>query len=81
MAQIVTLAIQKRNVDALETLLGDKPYFGGDRPSIVDCSAFAIVFNLLDFPVPFMGVREYLEKKPGLVAYVTRMKQQFFQHE
>ena len=72
------LLIHKKNVDALEVLLGDKPYFGGDDPAIIDCCAFAMLENFVNFPIKYLGLREYIESKRGLASYVERLRKEFF---
>jgi glutathione S-transferase len=71
-------AIQRRNVDALVTLLGQKTYFGGDRPAKIDCTVFALLDNIVNYPVPFGGLRDHILKQQNLVEYVQRIRDCYF---
>ncbi len=67
----------KADLDALAHMLGDKPYFLGDRPSSIDACVFG-----------FMGVTVYVEgdnplfahaaSHDNLVRYCERMRAQYF---
>jgi glutathione S-transferase len=64
--------LAKRDVEALATMLGDRPYFLGDRMRTVDISAYAFLANILRFDVD-MPLRDVARSKPNLVAFVDRM--------
>jgi glutathione S-transferase len=66
-------------MDALVEYLGDQPYFGGDSPVVLDCIAFAFLDNILNFPIPSLGIREYGLSKPTLAAYLQRIRTKFFE--
>ncbi len=74
-ADIALLA--NRDIDALSDQLGDKPYLMGAAPCGADATAFAFVAGTLctTFATP---IRTHAESKANLVAYCSRMMQQFF---
>lgn len=67
----------KADLDAASALLGDKPYFLGERPTLVDATAFG-----------FLGVSVYVEgdnplftyaaSKTNLVDYCERIRAAYF---
>ncbi|EYF05008.1 glutathione S-transferase family protein [Chondromyces apiculatus] len=71
------VALGARSLDALEVLLGDKPYLFGDKPVGVDAIAFALLSGILS---PFFDspLRRCTEGYPTLVAYAARMMRQFY---
>ncbi|MFJ2993836.1 glutathione S-transferase C-terminal domain-containing protein [Pandoraea sp. NPDC087047] len=66
-----------RGAQAAAQLLGDKPYFFGDRPCGADATAFAFIAGAAtpDFRMP---LRDEIENHPNLTAYVARMLREFF---
>ncbi|HUA79856.1 MAG TPA: glutathione S-transferase family protein [Dyella sp.] len=74
-AEIAVLGV--RSIDAVGTLLGDKPYLMGDRPSAVDATAFGVLAAIL---TPFFDtpLRDAVVGRPNLVAYVERMMHRFY---
>jgi glutathione S-transferase len=69
-----------RDIDALATLLGDKPYLMGDAP----CGADATVAGFLAAafaPVFETEVRSAAERHVNLIAYVKRMSERYFSAE
>ncbi len=66
-----------RDVDALATQLGDKPYLFGAKPSGADATAFGMI-NLLLNPTTASATRDIALAKPNLVAYRDRMMQRYF---
>ena len=65
-------AIGGRDVDALATLLGDRPYIFGDRPTSLDASAAGFLVNILKAPLE-TGLKTRTAKHANLVAYADRM--------
>jgi glutathione S-transferase len=69
------LEFAQRDLEALDGLLGDVPFFGGAQPCSADAAAYGILANLilstLETPLNHMA-REY----ERLVAYCERMQQQ-----
>jgi glutathione S-transferase len=72
---IVALAI--RDIDALATLLGTKPYIMGNEPCGADGFVFGIVTSILTPPLD-SALRIAMQKHANLVAYRDRMTRQFF---
>jgi len=66
-----------RDIDALATLLGDKPFLMGDKPCGADATMGAFVASLLipDFET---RVRPAIQGHANLVAYVKRMFALYF---
>jgi glutathione S-transferase len=59
--------------DALETLLGDKPFLFSDRPVYADASTAPFLISLLSQPVE-TRLQCNLKSRPDLVAYAERVK-------
>ncbi|ODP31827.1 glutathione S-transferase family protein [Pandoraea sp. ISTKB] len=66
-----------RGAQAAAQLLGDQPYFFGDRPCGADATAFGFISGAMspDFRQP---LRDEIENHPNLTAYVARMRREFF---
>ncbi|AUX24329.1 hypothetical protein SOCEGT47_048660 [Sorangium cellulosum] len=66
-----------RSLDALSTILGDKPCLFGERPAGVDATAFAMLAGVL---TPFFDspLRTRAEGSANLVAYTARMMRAFY---
>lgn len=64
------------DLDTLDAVLGDGPFYGGERPAMVDASIFAHLEEVID------GANSWLKtavmSRPRLVAFVERFKKQFF---
>ncbi len=69
--------IAGRDIDAIATLLGDQAYLMGEAPTAVDGFVFGVLANLL-VPVFQTRLRERIESRPALLAYVDRVKDRFF---
>ncbi|WP_137937641.1 glutathione S-transferase family protein [Chitinivorax sp. B] len=61
-----------RDLEAIATFLGDKPFFMGDRPCILDTTAFGFLANLLWVPV-VSPIADQARQHPNLDAYCRRM--------
>jgi glutathione S-transferase len=72
---IVKLAL--RDIDALATLIGSKPYIMGSEPCGADAFVFGIVTSILTPPLD-SALRAAMQKYPNLVAYRDRMTRRFF---
>lgn len=70
-------ALGLRDVEALATLIGDKPYLFGDTPSGADATVFAFVASVLA-PIAESAVRDAALAKPNLVDYRNRMLKAYF---
>lgn len=70
-------ALTTRSVEALATLLGDKPYLLGETVSGSDATAYAFLASLL-CPHTETGLRRAAEARPNLVAYAGRMRKRYY---
>jgi glutathione S-transferase len=66
-----------RDVAALAQLLGDQPFFMGDKPTTLDATAYAFVANLLWVPLA-SPLLEEAQRHANLQAYCERMKARYF---
>lgn len=66
-----------KDIDAVAAILGDKPYLLGSSPSGYDASVFAFMGSML-CPIFETPMRTHAETKANLVAYVARMRAQFY---
>ncbi|HAC34635.1 MAG TPA: glutathione S-transferase [Gammaproteobacteria bacterium] len=73
------MAMAKRDIDSLEILLGDQPFFLGDQPHTVDATVQAFLISFLGPPID-NPVKQYLLSKPKLLDYYQRMNQRFYPH-
>jgi glutathione S-transferase len=64
-------AMGREDVDALVELLGEQPWFFGERPTKADASAFGLLAVAIKLPLP-TPVCTYARTKPTLVAFVDR---------
>ena len=66
-----------RSIDAVATLLGDKPYLLGERPTAVDATALGVLASIL---TPFFDtpLRDAVVGRPSLVAYVDRSMRRYY---
>ena len=71
------LAIARRDIDALSTILGESEHLLGDRPSSYDATVYAFCESMLGFPHP-SGARDHAQSKANLVAYRARMRARWF---
>jgi glutathione S-transferase len=74
-AEVDTLGV--RDIDALATLIGDKPYLFGDTPCGADATVFGFVASILA-PMAESAIRDAALAKPNLVAYRDRMMRKYF---
>lgn len=70
-------AIGCRDIAALAHLLGDQPFFMGERPTSLDATAYAFLANLLWVPLASPLLDEG-KKHANLEAYCQRMKARYF---
>jgi glutathione S-transferase len=66
------------DVQALSNLLGQRPYFAGERPGVADASAYGMLANGLAFPVR-TPMREAVEASPNLVGFCRRIERAYWQ--
>jgi glutathione S-transferase len=74
-ADIAMLAT--RDIDALASLIGDKPYLIGDKPCGADAFVFAIVTSILTPPLDG-ALQAAMRSHTNLVAYRDRLTHEFF---
>ena len=60
------------DMEALEALLGDGPFLGGNRPVMADVSAYGLVAPMAKWPMR-TPVADHIKTRPALVAYVEQM--------
>ncbi|WP_455208668.1 glutathione S-transferase family protein [Kaarinaea lacus] len=73
----VIIAQGKSDLDSLSELLGDQPYFLGDRPSSID----ACVFGFLGVTLYVAGdnpLYQYAASRENLMRYCERMRARYF---
>jgi glutathione S-transferase len=64
------------DLDALATLLGDRDFFLGDEPSIVDATAYAFLAWILKPPMT-SKTSEHARGIKAFKSYVARMEERF----
>jgi glutathione S-transferase len=69
--------LAKGDIDSLAALMGERRYLLGDRPCGADATVFSFLLGAL-CPAFDSDMRRHIETKPGLVAYVARMKAEFY---
>ncbi len=74
-AEVVGICTQI--LGAVSEELGDRPYFCGDRPTTYDATAYAFLLGAL-CPAFDNEVRRDADGRKNLVAYVDRLKAQFW---
>jgi len=67
----------RRDIEALATLIGDKPYLFGDAPCGADATAFAFLAECLT-PEIDSPMRSAAMEKANLIAYRDRMLSTYF---
>jgi len=65
------------DVDALAAILGDRPYFLSDVPTLLDASAFGVFAGILAHPFDTALVRA-VKAHDNLVAHTARIRAQAF---
>jgi glutathione S-transferase len=69
--------LAKGDFSAIEDMLGNKTYFLGDRVSGIDASVFPFIWSACcKFFKSDNG--DYVRTRPVLMAYLTRMRDEFF---
>ena len=71
------MAMGAADFAAIAELLGDKPYFLGDKPRTVDASVFAFAEAILGFPVD-SPLRAAVASHANLGAYRQRIRSRWF---
>jgi glutathione S-transferase len=63
----------KADVAAVEVLLGERAFLGGDHPSMADVSAYGLIQPMARWPMR-TPVADYIKSRPALIAYLDRME-------
>ncbi|XP_076813696.1 failed axon connections homolog [Clavelina lepadiformis] len=72
------LQIGKRDLTALSNFLADKDFFMGSEPTLLDCTSFGLLEQIIEC-LPGSEYEQFIkEKLPNLVAYTERMKEKFW---
>ncbi|GAB4815055.1 hypothetical protein N2152v2_002101 [Parachlorella kessleri] len=73
------LLLMDQDLEAISTLLGDKPFLFGDRPYEVDASVFGILDTILYHKGAVPQLEVLVRKKyPNLVEYTDRIRATYF---
>lgn len=71
------IALATRDVAALATLLGQRPFFLGEQPGVVDASAYGVLANALAYPGS-SAIKAAVEQHVNLVEFCERMKNRYW---
>jgi glutathione S-transferase len=69
-----------RDIQALSDFLGDKEFFMGDQPTILDAAAHATIANLIKVPMD-SPLRTKATELANLVSFSDRMTAKFYPEE
>jgi glutathione S-transferase len=69
--------VGQRELTALSDFLAEKPYFLGDEPTTLDCSAFGLVNNIVWPPIE-SALKEHAIGLDNLVAFCERIHDDYF---
>lgn len=72
------MAIAQRDITALATFLGDKPFMMGEQACSLDASAYAFLANLTGEQVPDSPLKGFALRHPQLAAYCERMRLRYY---
>jgi glutathione S-transferase len=67
-------------VEALSTLLGQRPFFLGERPGVVDASAYGLLANALAYPER-TPLKLAVERHPNLVEFCDRINSLYWSND
>uniref|UniRef100_A0A914KM60 Glutathione S-transferase n=1 Tax=Meloidogyne incognita TaxID=6306 RepID=A0A914KM60_MELIC len=71
--------IAKKDLIALSTLLGDKPFLFGSTPTTLDAVLFGLLAQFTDTPIISETIMPLLEKStPNLLAFVSLIKKRYW---
>jgi glutathione S-transferase len=68
----IIAAKARADLDALETLIGDKDYLAGNRPCMADVSAYGLLMPMARWPMK-TPAGDSIKSRPRLMAYLDRM--------
>ncbi|PCJ21889.1 MAG: glutathione S-transferase [Gammaproteobacteria bacterium] len=69
--------LARDDLDALSTILAEKPYFLGYTASSVDACVFGFLINTLGCPIE-SPIKDYALSKPNLVAFCDRVMSNYY---
>lgn len=67
----------QQDIDALAALLGEQPYFLGERPTSVDATTYSFLWQILNAPYT-SRLKGAAAEHDNLVAYTKRISEQWF---
>ncbi len=67
----------REDLGALSTLLGEQPYFLGERPTSVDATTYAFLWQILNAPYA-SRLKDAAIEHENLVGYIRRMSEEWF---
>jgi glutathione S-transferase len=71
------MAIGAADFDAIAELLGDRPYFLGEAPRVIDCTLYGFLEAVLGFPVD-SPIKARIAAHANLVAYRARIRERWW---
>ena len=77
------LEIDKRgreDLDTLSILLGENPYFLGDKPTSVDATTYAFLWQIMNATYTSQ-LKNAAQKHNNLVSYVQRLEKKWFSND
>ena len=77
------LEIDKRgreDLDTLSILLGENPYFLGDKPTSVDATTYAFLWQIMNAAYTSQ-LKNAAQKHNNLVSYVQRLEKKWFSND
>ena len=67
----------KTDLMALSDYLDDKPFFMGDKPTSLDASAYAMIYNFVRGPFK-SAIFDFARTRSNLVDYCDRLEKQWY---
>ncbi|XP_060073919.1 failed axon connections homolog [Ylistrum balloti] len=68
------------DIRAISSFLGEKKYFLGDTPSLVDCTLFGVLSQAIFVPLDFPMKAVIKEECSNILDYIDRLKTEFWSH-
>ena len=66
-----------RDLKAIETVLGDRPYLFGAQPTAADAAALPVLDMIRTLPCD-TGLRRLVRERPALMAYIERARERLY---
>jgi glutathione S-transferase len=66
----------RSDLEAIATLLGDRPFFATDRPTTIDTVAYGCLANILLVPIE-TELKRIAARFPNLLAWTDAMDRRF----